>query len=84
MRPSQLRRAELLDATVRRRAKCAQCDMRDDCIGGCPAVNVALTGSVLDPAEEECTLTRMVYRVKLATAEIAGHGGGELKGGRAA
>jgi len=46
------------------RKACQNCDLKDDCAGGCPAVNYLATGSIFRPDPCECKLTRAHIKVK--------------------
>ncbi|MCD6282117.1 SPASM domain-containing protein [bacterium] len=46
------------------RKACHNCDLKDDCAGGCPAVNYKATGSIFLPDPCECKLTRAHIEVK--------------------
>ncbi len=46
------------------RKLCHNCDLKDDCAGGCPAVNYLATGSIFSPDPSECKLTRAFHEVK--------------------
>jgi len=46
------------------RKACQNCDLKDDCAGGCPAVNYQATGSIFLPAPYECKITRAFIEVK--------------------
>jgi len=57
------------------RTPCHDCDLKDDCAGGCPAVNYEATGSIFLPDESECRLTRAFHEIKreaCARREAAG------------
>ncbi len=56
--------------------KCEQCEFRDVCGGGCPAVNYRATGSIYDPDDLGCRIVFINQRVhaymRQRTAEIFG------------
>lgn len=68
------RRARLADSTTEHRPRCAQCELRADCSGGCPATNLAHNGTVYEPAPEECLLAACIKRIKVRLAERAAAG----------
>ena len=39
------------------RPGCVTCPVRESCLGGCPAINLEETGSVVTPAPSECQFT---------------------------
>jgi len=58
------RRAVVADNTATHRSKCRRCRYRHDCAGGCPAANLEATGSIFDPAPEECMMMPVMTSVK--------------------
>jgi len=63
------KRALFLSQGEELRPKCAACELRNDCTGGCPANNLEETGSPFDPCELECAMTRMMIRLRKELAE---------------
>ena len=56
-------RMELLDCGGQKRPKCASCDVGDLCPGGCPAVNLHLSGSIFEVSDLDCLTTRMMLDI---------------------
>lgn len=56
-------RKQFLHAEVGPREKCSQCEFRDVCGGGCPAVNYKATGSIFDPDDLGCRIVFINQRV---------------------
>jgi len=52
-------RMDLMSNDMENRLKCAECDQRELCAGGCPAVNLHLMGNIFEPAPISCAITRM-------------------------
>lgn len=57
-------RAMLTYSGCEKRTKCLDCDLADDCAGGCPAVNWQMTGSIFIPDDTECKFARAIIEVK--------------------
>ena len=57
-------RRDLCATSVWRRPACVDCKYRNDCTGGCPAVNLVDTGSIFDPSPNECLSTRAYAELK--------------------
>jgi len=47
-----------------RRTACHDCGLKDDCAGGCPAVNYQASGCIWLPDPGECKLTRVILETK--------------------
>jgi uncharacterized protein len=56
-------RVTSFDGSIRARRKCASCEFRESCSGGCPAVNYAETGSIYQPDEVSCKVVLIANRV---------------------
>lgn len=69
-------RMQFLVPEVGPREKCSQCEFREICGGGCPAVNYKATGSIYDPDDLGCRIVFINQRVhaymKRRTLEIFG------------
>lgn len=46
------------------RKSCMNCESKDGCSGGCPAVNFVETGNPFKPSEWNCEITRITLRLK--------------------
>jgi radical SAM protein with 4Fe4S-binding SPASM domain len=57
-------RAELVDGSGARRTECVPCAYRDECSGGCPAVNYEARGSAFLPDRFFCALVPITSRVQ--------------------
>ncbi len=70
-------RAQFLISEVGPREKCAQCEFKKECGGGCPAVNFKATGSIYDPDDLGCKIVFINQRVHAymsnRTKEVFGH-----------
>ncbi|MGD8238129.1 MAG: SPASM domain-containing protein [Armatimonadota bacterium] len=58
------RRAMVADNTTTHRPKCVRCKYRHDCGGGCPATNLEASGSIFDPAPEECMIIPGIINIR--------------------
>lgn len=58
--------ARFQDESTASRPRCAACDLRAECLGGCPAVNLDATSSLVDPAPDECRFNRAMSAVRHA------------------
>lgn len=56
-------RARFLVSNLGPRTKCRECEFRDSCSGGCPAVNFADTGSIYIPDDLSCRVVFINERV---------------------
>ena len=56
-------REPLLNMAIGPRKKCAGCGLQNFCSGGCPATNVAASGSIFVPPEIDCRFTFIHNRV---------------------
>ena len=52
------------------RPLCANCNVKDDCSGGCPASNYEATGDIFSPCELDCACTRMTVRIRRELTEF--------------
>ena len=52
-------RMDFMSNDMEKRLKCAECDQRELCAGGCPGVNLHLMGNIFDPAPISCAISRM-------------------------
>jgi len=52
-------RMDFIDNGADRRPKCANCDTRDTCVGGCPAINLHMKGCLFTPSDFECFNKRL-------------------------
>ncbi|RLI48723.1 MAG: hypothetical protein DRO73_08510 [Candidatus Thorarchaeota archaeon] len=57
-------RREFIAFRYDRRTACHNCDLKDDCAGGCPAVNYQASGCIWLPDPCECKLTRVILETK--------------------
>jgi len=57
-------RREFISFRYDLRNACQNCNITDDCAGGCPAVNYQATGSIFVPDPSECRITRAHIEVK--------------------
>lgn len=57
-------RALLCSDMVKRRKKCMDCEIRDECGGGCPAVNFVESGDIFIPSEWNCEFARITVRLR--------------------
>jgi len=57
-------RSEFISFAYDRRTACHSCDLKDDCAGGCPAVNYQASGCIWLPDACECKITRTLLKVK--------------------
>ena len=75
-------RAQFLISEVGPRDKCAQCEFKDECGGGCPAVNYKATGSIYDPDDLGCRIVFINQRVheymRQRTKEVFGSNDDDL------
>lgn len=56
-------RLQFMHADVGPRDKCRECEFKDVCGGGCPAVNYKATGSIFDPDDLGCKIVFINQRV---------------------
>jgi uncharacterized protein len=63
-------RGEFLAAGEDERAKCRECEVKDDCDGGCPATNYEETGSLFEPSWLDCKQTRLMVRLRSSLKEF--------------
>lgn len=56
--------AAFRDSPKASRDSCAACEIRDRCIGGCPAINLSETGSLVTPSPNECRHNKLVEDVQ--------------------
>jgi uncharacterized protein len=54
------------DESYATRPGCLNCAIREDCLGGCPAVNWEEAGSLTSPAINECRMMRIIEAVRSA------------------
>lgn len=66
------RRKKLTNFIQPKRKKCAVCDIKDDCLGGCYAVNYEATGSIYKPCPIQCNIYRKTIEIKNKGLEILG------------
>ncbi len=75
-------RMKFLISEVGPREKCAQCEFKEECGGGCPAVNYKATGSIYDPDDLGCRIVFINMRVheymRKRTSEVFGNNAGDL------
>jgi uncharacterized protein len=64
-------RRVVIDTTERYRPACAKCDLKDDCTGGCPAVNYEMTGCMFTPDPTTCAWTRSGLELRERLRELA-------------
>jgi len=57
-------RREFIAFSHNKRTPCHNCDLKDDCAGGCPAVNFEATGCIHLPDPCECKIARVMQEVK--------------------
>jgi len=57
-------RSEFVSFAYEKRTACHFCDLKDDCAGGCPAVNYDASGCIWLPDPCECKITRVLLEVK--------------------
>lgn len=57
-------RREFISFHYDRRTACHKCDLMDDCMGGCPAVNFQSSGCIWLPNPCECKITRVIIEAK--------------------
>lgn len=57
-------RCDMCNTSAWHRPACVECEYRNQCTGGCPAVNFADTGSIFDPSPNECLSTRVYAELK--------------------
>lgn len=62
-------RLKLIDPTDGPRPKCAACDLKAACSGGCPAINIAETGDVYCSSETECRFVAITERIHQHVAD---------------
>jgi uncharacterized protein len=55
---------KFLNTATEPRPSCTQCEERDQCLGGCPAVNLQETGSLYQPSPNECRYVKALNRVQ--------------------
>lgn len=63
-------RARYSAANPAARTQCLKCDLRDDCTGGCPAVNHLFTGNIYEPCKVDCRFTRIYVEAKQRAFEL--------------
>jgi len=49
---------------AQKRVKCLKCELKDECSGGCPAVNHLETGNMYLPSAHHCEFVRITRRVR--------------------
>ncbi|MBN1126615.1 MAG: radical SAM protein [Sedimentisphaerales bacterium] len=59
-----LNRWDLLDNSVKRREQCRNCDIADECCGGCPATNYEENRTCLIPSKLDCAFAHIAVRLK--------------------
>ncbi len=47
-----------------KRVNCKDCEFRDECAGGCPAVNLTETGNMFIPSAHHCEFVRIAMRLR--------------------
>ncbi|MBU0653516.1 MAG: SPASM domain-containing protein [Gammaproteobacteria bacterium] len=52
------------DNSYQSRMECLTCPIREECLGGCPAVNWEETGSLVTPSVNECRMMKTTIAVK--------------------
>ena len=52
------------DTYSSRPVECIECELREQCIGGCPSVNYDATGSLVTPAPDECRVARAFDHIR--------------------
>jgi len=52
------------DRTYQSRMICLTCSIREECLGGCPAINWEESGSLVIPSPSECSLMKTFAKVK--------------------
>jgi len=57
-------RREFIMSSYERRTECHSCESRDDCAGGCAAVNYQATGSIWLPDESQCKIVHVITEMK--------------------
>ena len=69
-------RAAFMDNADASRPKCAKCNHRLVCAGGCPALNMLRNGSIFEPAPHACLLTEahiaLLHRIEQAKRHPTG------------
>lgn len=63
-------RSELVGMWPKRRTRCMTCDLADACAGGCFANNYKATGSIFEPCETQCRITRCNFQVRQYAAQV--------------
>lgn len=75
-------RAQFLITEIGPRDKCANCEFKEVCGGGCPAVNYKATGSIYDPDDLGCRIVFINQRVheymRRRTQEVFGNNDDDL------
>ncbi len=66
------RRKKLTSFIPARRKKCEICDIKDNCSGGCYAVNYENTGSIFNPCQNQCDIQRKTLEIQRKGMEILG------------
>ena len=62
-------RSDLTDGTDRKRHACRRCALREQCTGGCPAVNFESTGDPFIPDPVFCEFTALALEVQQYVSE---------------
>ena len=75
-------RLQFMHTDVGPRDKCRECEFKDVCGGGCPAVNFKATGSIHDPDDLGCRIIFINHRVheymRQRTSEVFGQSDEDL------
>jgi len=56
------------DDTYVSRQECLTCPMREECLGGCPAVNWEEGGDLIRPSTNECRMLKIVFEIRASIA----------------
>ena len=56
-------RRQLLVTDVEPRRKCVNCELRNECSGGCPAYNFIYSGNIFDSSPLTCQFAYLISKV---------------------